>query len=368
MWYLLLFAVFALYASGLVYIAFRSAGMPFLKRLSHDRKGLARFFCLIFYVLLTALLALLFNLFNALICMLHLYLFWLLCDLGRLLLGLLRKRKTEAWRAGLLAIVLCTLWLSYGWISAHHVQQTQYSFSSPKLRTELRIVQISDAHVGATFHADGLLRYVEEINSCQPDAVVVTGDFVDDDTSRADMLGSCDALRRLETKYGVFFIWGNHDGGYSSPEQRGWSASDLRRQLEANGVTMLEDHAVSLGEACRLVGRRDRSDPTRLRADELLAGLDPEQYIILLDHQPSDFAAEAAAGADLVLCGHTHGGQLIPILHVGEWIHAVDLCYGHKRLQNTDFIVSSGISNWTLQFKTGCISEYVVIDLQPETP
>ena len=75
------------------------------------------------------------------------------------------------------------------------------------------------------------------------------------------------------------------------------------------------------------------------------------------------FDAEAAAGADLVLCGHTHAGQFIPIDHVGEWIGENDLRYGHEKRQDTDFIVTSGISNWTFKFKTAACSEFVVIDL-----
>ena len=75
--------------------------------------------------------------------------------------------------------------------------------------------------------------------------------------------------------------------------------------------------------------------------------------------------AEASAGADLVLCGHTHGGQFIPINHVGEWIGENCLRYGHEKRGDTDFIVSSGISIWTFRFKTGCKSEIVVIDLVP---
>ncbi len=65
-----------------------------------------------------------------------------------------------------------------------------------------------------------------------------------------------------------------------------------------------------------------------------------------------------------MLCGHTHGGQLIPINHVGEWTGENCLRYGHERRLGTDFIVSSGISCWTIRFKTGCFSEYVVIDLK----
>jgi predicted MPP superfamily phosphohydrolase len=101
-----------------------------------------------------------------------------------------------------------------------------------------------------------------------------------------------------------------------------------------------------------------------MTAEELLSSVDMDRYVILLDHQPYDFDAEAAAGADLVLCGHTHGGQFIPINHIGEWIGENALRYGHEKRQNTDFIVSSGISNWTFRFKTGCHSEIVVIDLK----
>ena len=64
-----------------------------------------------------------------------------------------------------------------------------------------------------------------------------------------------------------------------------------------------------------------------------------------------------------MLCGHTHAGQFIPIDHVGEWIGENDLRYGHEKRQDTDFIVTSGISNWAFKFKTSACSEYVVIDL-----
>ena len=92
-------------------------------------------------------------------------------------------------------------------------------------------------------------------------------------------------------------------------------------------------------------------------------GLDPDKYSIVLDHQPSDFDAQAAAGADLVLSGHTHGGQLFPLHRMGQWLGIDDKSYGCEKRKNTTFIVTSGISDWAIQFKTGCKSEYVVIDV-----
>ena len=101
-----------------------------------------------------------------------------------------------------------------------------------------------------------------------------------------------------------------------------------------------------------------------MSAEQFLSGLDSEKYIVVLDHQPSDYDAEAAAGADLVLSGHTHGGQFIPVLRAGVWLGLDDLHYGLEHRLNTTFIVSSGISNWAFHFKTGCVAEYVVIDIQ----
>ena len=77
----------------------------------------------------------------------------------------------------------------------------------------------------------------------------------------------------------------------------------------------------------------------------------------------NDYDAEAEAGADLVLSGHTHGGQMLPINRIGEWIGANDFTYGYERIDSTDFIVTSGISDWAIDFKTGCRSEYVVIEI-----
>ena len=186
----------------------------------------------------------------------------------------------------------------------------------------------------------------------------------DDDTSREDMIGACSALGKLETKYGVFFVYGNHDRGYYSEEAKGWKNSEFRKCLAESGVTVLEDESYLVDERFYIVGRRDRSFGVRDSAEDLMRDLDTDKYVIMLDHQPYDFDAEAEAGADLVLCGHTHGGQFIPINHVGEWMGENCLRYGHERRQNTDFIVSSGISNWSFKFKTGCFSEYCVIDIK----
>ena len=114
---------------------------------------------------------------------------------------------------------------------------------------------------------------------------------------------------------------------------------------------------------CISWGERTVPRPGGALTGRRLSDLDRERYILLLDHQPYDFDGEAEAGADLVLCGHTHGGQFIPIRRVGVWIGENCRTYGHERRLRTDFIVSSGIGNWAFRFKTGCFSEYVIVDV-----
>ena len=139
-------------------------------------------------------------------------------------------------------------------------------------------------------------------------------------------------------------------------------------ELEKNQVKVLQDETILLDGRFYLIGRQDRSEEQRgsgrASMEELTAGLDSEKYSIVLDHQPHDYEAQEASGVDLVLSGHTHGGQFFPINPMGEWMGVDDKRYGYEKRGNTGFIVTSGISDWAIQFKTGCKSEYVVVDIQ----
>ena len=95
-----------------------------------------------------------------------------------------------------------------------------------------------------------------------------------------------------------------------------------------------------------------------------LEGRTGQKNSIVLDHQPHDYDAQTAAGVDLVLSGHTHGGQLFPVNYMGEWTGENDKTYGLEKREHTNFIVTSGISDWAIKFKTGCKSEYVVINIK----
>ena len=198
--------------------------------------------------------------------------------------------------------------------------------------------------------------------------VLITGDYVDDSSSYEDMVAMTEALKTIDCKYGVYFSYGNHDKGYYDSSGRGYDTAKLEETLRANNIKILEDQTEILDNQYILIGRKDKSDKSRMPISDLVNGIDKAEfdkdYSIVFDHQPNDYEAEAKAGVDLVLSGHTHGGQLLPINNIGEIIGANDATYGHEKIDNTDFVVSSGSSAWAIRFKTGTKSEIVVIDVK----
>ena len=87
------------------------------------------------------------------------------------------------------------------------------------------------------------------------------------------------------------------------------------------------------------------------------------KYIIDINHQPTDYDNESKSNIDLVVSGHTQGGKFIPLGLLSPYVSENDNIYGYKKINNTNFIVTSGISDWELKLKTGCISEYVLINI-----
>lgn len=354
----------ALFALGAFYLITRFRRFAFFKRLAGSSKLLAWVFPALPVALLYLLL--LFWGFTAFVILMHLILFWALSDLVFFLIRKARKKGLRFYWAGAVALLFTAVYLSCGSFFAYHVFETHYSLSTTKdlPSDSLRVVQISDSHLGVTLDRDSFAKQVSRIQACDPDLVVITGDFVDDDSVKADMLAACKALGNLETTYGVYFIWGNHDKGYFNG--RDFSEKELREALDENDITLLEDEITQIADTFYLVGRKDRSDKSRADMSELAAWLDPDQYAIVLDHQPHDYDNEAAAGVDLVLSGHTHGGHIFPVGQIGLLLGANDRVYGLEKRENTTFIVSSGISGWAIPIKTGTISEFVVIDITEE--
>ena len=298
------------------------------------------------------------------VVMLHLALGFALCDLVSFIIYKVSKRKISFNARGIAAVLIAAAYLAAGWYSAHHIVKTEYTFYTDKPMTtnNLRIALIADSHIGVTLDGEAFENQLTRIAKENPNILVIAGDFVDDDSSKEDMIRACNALGNLKTSYGVYFVYGNHDNGYM--RYRDFTGQDLAYYLEKNNVNILKDSACSINSYFNIIGRLDRSSPSRKSAGELMAQYGDGSYTIMLDHQPNDYAAEAQAGVDLVLSGHTHGGHIFPAGIIGLLFGANDKVYGSETRENTTFVVTSGISGWAIPFKTAAKSEYVIIDIK----
>ncbi|MCH5251944.1 MAG: metallophosphoesterase [Lachnospiraceae bacterium] len=368
MWILIFTAMILAAILSIIYLAGRVARFSVFQKAAKDRKVIRFVVGAVPVLLIFIIIGITLGVINAIVAIIHLTVIWLLCDGINRLVEKSRNVKFEKYYAGVLAIGITVIYLICGWYLANHVWRTEYILETDKQVGKLRIIQFADSHVGTTFDGEGFAEHVKAMQAENPDIVVVTGDFVDDDSTKEDMIASCAALGMLKTTYGVYYAFGNHDKGYYGPEYRGYSGEELIAQLEKNNVKVLQDETVLLDNRFYIIGRQDRSEEQRgsdrASMKELVSGLDSSKYSVVLDHQPHDYDAQTAAGVDLVLSGHTHGGQLFPINYVGEWTGENEKTYGLEKRENTNFLVTSGISDWAIKFKTGCKSEYVVIDVQ----
>ena len=362
MWWIFMTVLVLLAIGSAWYLTAHFHRFPFVEKLGRRRPVLAWTLSFLPVGLISCFSFI--NITAMIVVVLHFILIWMLCDLVAFFVRKIFRRTFSYTVCGLTAIALTVIYLSVGWYMAHHVFQTSYSLESEKDlgRDRLRVVEIADAHLGITLDGEGFAAQMARIQALQPDLVVIAGDFVDDDTPTEDMTAACAALGDLETTYGVYFVFGNHDEGYFN--YRKFSSQKLREVLTENRVVILEDESVLVSDNVYLIGRKDRSSQDRMDMERLTAELDQSKYMILLDHQPNDYDSEAAAGVDLVLSGHTHGGHIFPAGLIGLAMKANDRVYGTERRDGTDFVVTSGISGWAIPFKTGTFSEFVVIDIQ----
>jgi len=288
----------------------------------------------------------------------------------------LKARRTKV-ITGTIALAAVVIICGYGIYHAHQLQTADYQVTVEKTvngETDLTIALVSDLHLGYNIGLSQMEEVVDKVNAMNADIICLAGDIFDNDyEALEDEQKMLELFKEFNSKYGVYACFGNHDVDYDI--QEGLELSDNRSQtsnnrmvqfLEKADVTLLRDEAMLIDDKFYMVGRLDYrpigvTDAARKSVEHLLSDLDKNKPIIVLDHQPVELEALEQNGADIVLSGHTHNGQISPGNLIVQAVN--ENGYGYLEKGNMHSIVTSGAGLWGPYLRVGSDSEIVKIDV-----
>jgi uncharacterized protein len=251
-----------------------------------------------------------------------------------------------------------------GYVGSRWLQVEELDAWFPDLPAALegmRIVQISDLHVGPHTPRRYLAAVARAVRDARPDLLAITGDQVDD--YAGDVACFAEAFAGLSAPHGVFAIPGNHD------VYAGWPA--VRAGLEAMGITVLVNEAVEISrgeDRFWLAGTGDPAARGGEAAPDLartLARVPAGAFTIALAHNPALWPGLARRGVHLTLSGHTHHGQLsIPRLGWSLASPFLEHAMGSHRQGESLLYINPGTNYWGLPFRIGALPEVTVLTLR----
>lgn len=285
---------------------------------------------------------------SSIFILLYLVIAFLLLDLGRLLHIVPRSwLYSNCIVSTVLFAVVALVFIAGNIHYNNKVRHTIQLTTDKHLCRPVKVVMMSDLHLGYHNRRKELARWVDMINAEHADLILIAGDMIDISMRPLIEENMASELRRLNAP--VYACLGNHEYYSGEPQAQKFFADA--------GITLLRDSMACVGQLC-IIGRDDRTNPRRRSVAELMRRADKSRYTILLDHQPYHLDRAERAGVDFQLSGHTHHGQLWPISWITDRIY--ECAYGPWQRGNTKYYVSSGLGIWGGKFRIGTCSEYVV--------
>ena len=302
---------------------------------------------------------------------LYFVLLFLGMDLGHLIwrvFNLLRGRKfrlslrSRRLLAGCVGLGVLLLGVA-AWIEAHNLGVTRLEIPLKGLPAEMdgfTVVQVSDLHYGMLTENGKLSRVVERVNELKPDLIAITGDLVDEGVSHMEEMAG--PLKKLKSRYGVLAVTGNHE--YYAGVNRAVAI------MKSAGIEVLRNEMKVLPCGLQILGVDDPTGSRRMGEpavdlEKQLSRLDREKPSILLYHQPIHFEKTASFGVGLQLSGHSHGGQLYPIICISRIFYP--RTPGLHQIGESKMYVSRGAGTWGPPMRLGSPPEIVHITLRSPT-
>ena len=259
-----------------------------------------------------------------------------------------------------LAVFFTTMVIGHRNVRYPRVMYQKYTFkrlvpegAQPEKR--MRLVFFSDLHIGEAMTPDYIARAVKLIQDQQPDLILCGGDFIDHRAVYAYDPRVMASLRSLHAPMGVYYVLGNH-------EYRDDLEANIRWVSEVGG-TLLRDSIAFPGDGpLTLIGRDDHVNGNRKPFEVIANEADPLRGpVVLMEHTPASIDSIGDSPVDLILCGHTHGGQIWPGQLMVWWRYG--MVSGTRPVGEREVCISSGIGSAGATYRVGTRSEIRVYDL-----
>ncbi len=278
-----------------------------------------------------------------------------------------RKRPQSFAVSKTISLLFGTAFLVFGILNMQIVTPRYHTYTSEKLTQTHTLAFLADLHVGSAQPFSVTEKTIAKIKAEQPDFLVLGGDITDDYTTKDEMEATFALFKNIG--FPVYYIYGNHDrqGHAEYAHGRQYTEAEFEQAMRDNGVVILQDTFVQIAPDLLLLGREDITEGER-RADPVtLANPNPASYLIVADHQPTEFVKKNLLfGTDLQLSGHTHAGQLFPL----KWLYALigGYVFGDYTAQDALMNVSAGACGWRMPLRTDARCNFEIITLSPAQP
>ncbi|MGL4737134.1 MAG: metallophosphoesterase [Cellulosilyticaceae bacterium] len=257
--------------------------------------------------------------------------------------------------------------ITYGLIEPYTQRVKRYKVHHPHVPerfTGLKVIFLADIHYGRTIKKASMMRLVERVNQMEPDLILLGGDYVMD----KQYIKPCfEMLSHLKSSYGTYGVLGNHDVVEGCVE--------TMQAMAKAGIYSLHNDAVWIGETERIrIGGVGDLRTQHQNLAPTLNGVKRGDFVILLSHNPRYvYQLDKDLPIDLVLAGHTHGGQFAPLKHLRRVTPGVlkrrtglEFLAGRKRREQMEVIVSNGIGTAKFPLRVATSPEIVEIILENE--
>ncbi|MDO7253639.1 metallophosphoesterase [Helicobacter cappadocius] len=261
-------------------------------------------------------------------------------------------------------VIACVLYTSYGiYIGQTSPIMDSVSISLKNLSTPLKVVQLSDVHISTLMTREKVKKIVDKVNAQNPDIIVLTGDIIDTQSRFAEL--AIEELKNLKATYGVYYVLGNHEYYHD--------INNIIKKLKDIGLNVLINQNIlvqvdkkpilNIAGIADLMG--DKVGFLKPNIDKTLQGINTNIPTLLLSHQPKIISQTQDKPIDLILSGHTHGGQIFPfslaVLLDQPFIKGL-----HHITKNQTLYINQGTNLWGPPMRIGTHYEITIINLIPK--